>query len=135
MPLSGPLLCSWPHHTAGPALQGHQRLLEGHSQHPHSSCERMLAVGDGSQPVAGVLGCADSRAPVELLQDGAQHSLEDCCRRYSLVLDAILVNPSVLFADRLRVGMLELVAGYDDLLRSAIHWPGHVQRISYKVTT
>ncbi len=186
--------------------QGHQRFLEGHSLHPHSSRERMLAVVDGQHPVAAVLGCADSRVPVELLfdtgfgdlfvvrnagtmsttaaiasieyavghlgvplivvlghescgaisaalhpemlltpnlaqvvgqlrmellQDGAQHSLEDCCRRHTLVSAANLVNSSVLLTDRLRAGLLEVVAGYYDLHRSAIDWLGPVQPISY----
>lgn len=49
--------------------QGHQRFLEGHSLHPHSTRERMQAVVEGQHPLAAVLGCADSRVPVELLFD------------------------------------------------------------------
>lgn len=49
--------------------QGHQRFLQGHSLHPHSTRERMQAVIDGQHPLAAVLGCADSRVPVELLFD------------------------------------------------------------------
>jgi len=49
--------------------QGHQRFLEGHSLHPHSPRERMRAVVEGQHPLAAVLGCADSRVPVELLFD------------------------------------------------------------------
>ena len=41
--------------------QGHQRFLEGHSLHPHSTRERMRAVVEGQHPLAAVLGCADSR--------------------------------------------------------------------------
>lgn len=48
---------------------GHERFLEGHSVHPHSTRERMRAVVDGQHPLAAVLGCADSRVPVELLFD------------------------------------------------------------------
>lgn len=50
-------------------LQGHQRFLQGQSLHPHSTRERMQAVVEGQQPQAAVLGCADSRVPVELLFD------------------------------------------------------------------
>jgi carbonic anhydrase len=50
--------------------QGHQRFLEGHSLHPNSTRERMQAVVAGQHPLAAVLGCADSRVPVELLFDG-----------------------------------------------------------------
>ena len=49
--------------------QGHQRFLAGQSLHPHSSRERMLEVETGQHPIAAVLGCADSRVPVELLFD------------------------------------------------------------------
>lgn len=49
--------------------QGHERFLQGHSLHPHSTRERMQAVIEGQHPLAAVLGCADSRVPVELLFD------------------------------------------------------------------
>ena len=61
--------------AARPALvlrwlqEGHERFLEGHSLHPHSTRERMKAVIEGQHPLAAVLGCADSRVPVELLFD------------------------------------------------------------------
>jgi len=48
---------------------GHQRFLAGQSLHPHSTRERLQAVVDGQRPLAAVLGCADSRVPVELLFD------------------------------------------------------------------
>jgi carbonic anhydrase len=46
---------------------GHERFLSGFSRHPHSSRERMLEVEGAQHPIAAVLGCADSRVPVELL--------------------------------------------------------------------
>ncbi|MCT0209154.1 MAG: carbonic anhydrase [Cyanobium sp.] len=49
--------------------EGHRRFLDGESLHPHSSRERMLEVESGQHPAAAVLGCADSRVPVELLFD------------------------------------------------------------------
>ena len=48
---------------------GHERYLAGLSRHPHSSRERMLEVESAQHPIAAVLGCADSRVPVELLFD------------------------------------------------------------------
>ncbi len=48
---------------------GHQRFLAGHSLHPHSDRSRMLEVETGQHPIAAILGCADSRVPVELLFD------------------------------------------------------------------
>ena len=170
----------------------------------------MLAVVEGQHPVAAVLGCADSRVPVELLfdtgfgdlfvvrnagtmsttaaiasieyavghlnvplivvlghescgavsaalhpemlltpslaqlvgqlrmellQDGAEHSLEDCCRRHTLISAANLVNSSVMLTDRLRAGLLDVVAGYYELHSCAIDWLGPVQPIKYPVAT
>jgi hypothetical protein len=46
---------------------GHQRFLSDTSRHPHCSRERFLEVEDRQHPIAAVLGCADSRVPVELL--------------------------------------------------------------------
>jgi carbonic anhydrase len=48
---------------------GHLRFLSDSSQHPHCSRERFLEVEDSQHPIAAVLGCADSRVPVELLFD------------------------------------------------------------------
>lgn len=49
--------------------EGHQRFLDGQSLHPHSDRNRMLEVETGQHPIAAILGCADSRVPVELLFD------------------------------------------------------------------
>jgi carbonic anhydrase len=186
--------------------QGHQRFLEGHSLHPHSTRERMRAVVEGQHPLAAVLGCADSRVPVELLFDsgfgdlfvvrnagtmsttaaiasleyavghldvplivvlgheacgavsaalhpellltpnlaqvvgqlrmellqyGADLTLEESCRRHTLSAAGNLVHSSVLLTDRLRAGQLTVVAGYYDLHSSAIDWMGQVEPIRY----
>lgn len=48
---------------------GHQRFLAGTSEHPHTDLERLHALAEEQHPIAAVLGCADSRVPVELLFD------------------------------------------------------------------
>jgi hypothetical protein len=48
---------------------GHERFLSGFSSHPHNSRDGMLKVEGAQHPIAAVLGCADSRVPVELLFD------------------------------------------------------------------
>ena len=48
---------------------GHQRFLNGQSQHPHATNERLKHLVQGQHPVAAILSCADSRVPVELLFD------------------------------------------------------------------
>ena len=186
--------------------EGHDRFLQGHSLHPHCTRERMRAVVDGQHPLAAVLGCADSRVPVELLFDsgfgdlfvvrnagtmsttaaiasleyavghldvplivvlgheacgavsaalhpellltpslaqvvgqlrmellqfGSHMSLEESCRHHTLSAAGNLVHSSVLLTDRLRAGLLAVVAGYYDLHSSAIEWMGHVEPIQY----
>ncbi len=49
---------------------GADRYLEGKLQHPNQSRERRaLTYGQGQHPFAAVLGCSDSRVPVELIFD------------------------------------------------------------------
>jgi carbonic anhydrase len=49
--------------------EGHRRFLENASVHPHCSRTRLLDVEAAQHPMAAVLGCSDSRVPVELLFD------------------------------------------------------------------
>lgn len=49
--------------------EGHQRFLEGRPLRPHASRERLRDLAESQWPMAAVLGCADSRVPVELLFD------------------------------------------------------------------
>ena len=48
---------------------GHQRFLHGSPKHPHTDLERLKALAEEQHPMAAVLGCSDSRVPVELLFD------------------------------------------------------------------
>ena len=48
---------------------GHQRFLSGCPRHPHTDFERRDALAEQQHPMAAVLGCSDSRVPVELLFD------------------------------------------------------------------
>ena len=48
---------------------GHQRFLNGQSEHPHATSERLKHLVQGQHPIAAILSCADSRVPVELLFD------------------------------------------------------------------
>jgi carbonic anhydrase len=68
-PLSGPNAVTTPAAVLNKLRAGHRRFLKGHSLHPHTSRKRMLEVESGQHPFAAVLGCADSRVPVELLFD------------------------------------------------------------------
>ena len=48
---------------------GHRRFLDGQSMHPNISRQRLTEVADEQNPFAVILGCADSRVPMELLFD------------------------------------------------------------------
>jgi len=48
---------------------GHERFLAGTPRRPHPDFERRDALAEQQHPMAAVLGCSDSRVPVELLFD------------------------------------------------------------------
>ena len=48
---------------------GHQRFLDSTPLHPHMDVDHLHALAEQQHPIAAVLGCADSRVPVELLFD------------------------------------------------------------------
>lgn len=48
---------------------GHDRFVKAISKHPHSSQQRLNHLANGQHPMAMVLGCSDSRVPIELLFD------------------------------------------------------------------
>ncbi|WP_240613194.1 carbonic anhydrase [Brachybacterium endophyticum] len=50
-------------------LAGNRRFVEGDVQHPNQDESRRRALESGQAPFAMVLGCSDSRVPVELLFD------------------------------------------------------------------
>lgn len=50
-------------------LQGNQRFVSGRVMHPHQSHERIHTIAGGQHPFAALLGCADSRAPAEIIFD------------------------------------------------------------------
>jgi carbonic anhydrase len=49
--------------------EGNQRFVEGRIEAPHRNLARLRAVAPKQTPFAAVLGCADSRVPVEILFD------------------------------------------------------------------
>jgi len=67
------------HHATAPAatpqqaldrlLEGNARFIAGATQHPHQDASWRSGLTGGQHPLAAVLGCSDSRAPVEELFD------------------------------------------------------------------
>lgn len=50
-------------------LEGNRRYASGLMEHPHHAIARRAALIAGQQPVAAILGCADSRVPPEIVFD------------------------------------------------------------------
>jgi carbonic anhydrase len=50
-------------------LEGNKRFVSGDLQQPRRTLERVREVSAGQSPYAAILGCADSRVPVEILFD------------------------------------------------------------------
>jgi carbonic anhydrase len=50
-------------------LAGNQRFVNQTTKKPHQGAFRLQEVAQGQQPFATILGCADSRVPVEILFD------------------------------------------------------------------
>lgn len=50
--------------------EGNERFATEHAQHPHADRQRRIETERGGQhPVAAIVGCSDSRVPVELIFD------------------------------------------------------------------
>ena len=50
-------------------MAGNARYVEGKSIHPHDDLDRLKETAPNQEPYAAVVGCSDSREPVELLFD------------------------------------------------------------------
>src|ERR1700759_3124485 len=49
--------------------EGNERFVAGSPEHPNQSVKRRASLVAGQQPIAAILGCADSRVSAELLFD------------------------------------------------------------------
>ncbi len=50
-------------------IEGNERFVSGKLQYPHSNASRRTETFESQKPFAVVVGCSDSRVPVELLFD------------------------------------------------------------------
>ncbi len=50
-------------------MRGNQRFTDRQAKHPNQDLSRMLSVSKKQQPFAAILGCADSRVPLEIVFD------------------------------------------------------------------
>jgi len=71
--------------------EGNQRFVEGKIEAPHRNMERLREVVPKQTPFAAVLGCADSRVPVEIVFDQGFGDLF-VARVAGNVLDAAIIG-------------------------------------------
>ena len=50
-------------------MAGNERFVSGNTMEPRRDMSRVRELSDGQSPYAAILGCADSRVPVEILFD------------------------------------------------------------------
>ena len=60
---------STPQEAIAKLMAGNERYVNGKSVHPRADMERVLETAPHQAPFAAVVGCSDSRVPVELLFD------------------------------------------------------------------
>ena len=48
---------------------GNERFVNGGSLNPNADIERVLETSAGQHPIATILGCSDSRVPIEIVMD------------------------------------------------------------------
>lgn len=60
---------STPEQVLRSLLEGNQRFLDGASAHPHQDFARVQQISAKQTPKAAILGCADSRVPIEIMLD------------------------------------------------------------------
>ncbi|MCB1185845.1 carbonic anhydrase [bacterium] len=59
-----------PQEALASLVDGNARFVAGESAHPHLTIDRVLETGkDGQRPFATIIGCSDSRVPIELVMD------------------------------------------------------------------
>jgi carbonic anhydrase len=68
-PWSGRVAAESPAEALAALYAGNRRFVNGHITAPNRNMARLKEVAAGQKPFAAVLGCADSRVPVEIVFD------------------------------------------------------------------
>jgi carbonic anhydrase len=82
-------------------MEGNQRFISQKRTYPHQSLERLQELAHDQKPFAVILGCADSRVPVEMLFDAGVGDIFD------IRVAGNIVTPEVLGSLEYAVAMLD----------------------------
>jgi carbonic anhydrase len=116
-------------------LAGNQRYIDEHPQAPVSSAAR-IELASGQQPFAVVIGCSDSRVPVETIFDQAPGNLFVVRVAGHVLSDEVLASAE--YGVAVLGAMVVLVLGHSecgavgatlDYLSSGKVFPGHIGRL------
>jgi len=116
---------------------GNKRFAAGRPRHPHQSPDYRESLATGQQPVACVLGCADSRVPAELLFDQGLGDLFSV-RAVGEVLDDAVVGSIEYAVEHLHVPLVVILGHSEcgavkaaiDLVRGQSHVTGSVDTVA-----
>ncbi len=110
------------HHTLTPEspsvtalkrlIAGNRRFAAGKARHPHQSIDRRKQVAESQEPIAAILGCADSRVSPEILFDQGMGDLFTV-RVAGNIVTGPVANSLEFAVKRLGVPLI-LVIGHED---------------------
>jgi carbonic anhydrase len=119
-------------------MQGNQRWVDDHLEHPHQTMERRVEVAPHQHPFAVVFSCIDSRVPPEIVFDRGIGDLF-VIRTGAQAVDDLVVLGSVEFGPHVyRSARLIFVLGHQgcgaisaaiEHIQSGIPAPGHIQAV------
>ncbi|HET9028934.1 MAG TPA: carbonic anhydrase [Candidatus Aquilonibacter sp.] len=117
-------------------VEGNKRFVEERTLAPSPSAER-ISLANGQQPFATILGCSDSRVPIETIFDQRPGNL------FVIRVAGNIVNEdglaSIEYGVAVLKSMLVVVLGHEqcgavkaalDHLESGTFFPGHMQRLA-----
>jgi len=122
-------------------IEGNQRYVEFHLEHPHQTEARLLEVSKGQSPFAIIVGCADSRVPPEVVFDQGLGDLFVVRIAGNIIDDAILGSVEYA-AEHLRAPLV-MVLGHEncgavkatvEILETGAAAPGHIGSLVKAIT-
>jgi carbonic anhydrase len=117
-------------------VEGNARFVAGNSKHPHENAERRTELAKSQNPVAVVLGCADSRTGPEILFDQGLGDLF-VVREAGNVVDDHTIGSIEYAAEHLHTPLIVVlghercgaIAAARDTIAEHAHAQGHIESL------